>query len=64
MGGGIEELVGLGPSRMSESSMCWTVVSLIGWRLADGTGRSSSSTSSIKADHRQFDPMGRSTGGL
>src|SRR5882724_10007128 len=62
MGGGAEELVSLGPSKMSESSMCWTVALPIGWRPADGTGRSSSLTSSIKADHGQLDPMGRSTG--
>src|SRR5882724_9581707 len=60
--GGTEELVGPGPSKMSELSMCWTVVWPIGWGLVDGTGMSSSSTSSMKADSGQFDPAGRSTG--
>src|SRR5882724_13451049 len=62
MGGGTEELVGPGPLKMSESSMCWTVVLLIGWGPVDGTGRSSSSTSSMKADCRRPDLAGRSTG--
>src|SRR5882724_5633709 len=64
MGGGTEELFGPGPSKMSESSMCWTVALPIGWGLVDGTGRSSSSTSSMKADCGQPDPVGRSTGCL
>src|SRR5882724_11009951 len=62
MGGGTEELVSPGPLKVSESSMCWTVAWLIGWGWVDGPGRSSSSTSSMKANHGQFDPMGRSTG--
>src|SRR5882724_6520261 len=62
MGGGAEELVGPGPSKMSESSMCWTMALLIGWGPVDGPGRSSLSTSSMKADRGQPDPAGRSTG--
>jgi len=41
-----EELVGPGPSKMSESSMYWTVALPIGWGPVDSTRRSSSSTSS------------------
>jgi len=64
MGGGTKELVGPGPLKMSESSMCWPVVLPIGWGPVDGTGRSSLSTSSMKADHMQPDLVGRSTGCL
>src|SRR5882724_7447731 len=53
MGGGTEELVGPGPSKISGSLMCWTVAWPIGWGPVDSTGRSSSSTSSMKADCRQ-----------
>src|SRR5882724_5814761 len=55
MGGGTEELVGPRPSKISGSSTCWTVVWLISWGPVDGTGRSSSSTSSMKADCGQPD---------
>src|SRR5882724_12357714 len=50
MGGGAKELVGPGPSKMSESPISWGPV--------DGTGRSSSSTSSMKADCGQSDSTG------
>src|SRR5882724_8633533 len=62
MRGGTEELVSPGPSKISGSSMCWTVAWPIGWGLVDGTGRSSSLTSSMKADRGRPDSVGRSTG--
>src|SRR5882724_10188049 len=48
--GGTCELVNPGLMKKSESSMCWTVAWPIGLGLDDGTGRSSLSTSSMKAD--------------
>src|SRR5882724_8241844 len=57
MGGGTEELVGPGPSKISGSLMCWTVVWPIGWGLEDSTDMSLSSTSSMKADRGRFDPV-------
>jgi len=54
-------VVGPGPLKMSESLMCWTVASR-SLGPVDGTGRSSSLTSSMKADRGQPDSTGRSTG--
>src|SRR5882724_1831980 len=59
---GTGKLVGPGKSKRSGLLMHWTMVWLIGWGPEHGAGRSSSSTSSMKADCGKFDPTGKSAG--
>src|SRR5882724_10480089 len=59
---GTGKLVSPGILKRSGSLMCWTMAWLISWELEHSTGRSSSLTSSMKADHGRFDPTGRSAG--